>query len=698
MAGYPIHSPLSREVQYVKGVGPKLAKTLQKLDIRTVADLFYHLPRGYQDRSQIVPIEKVKIDAFHTVRGKVKLTRQYKTRRRVPVFEAIISDGTGELLLKFFGHRTGIEEQFKEGTEIIASGKVTLYRRAQMVSPHYERPEEMEGEDEHIHTNRIVPIYPLTQGIGEARIRRIIKEAVDEYVDAVEDFYDESFQTERRLMSLKHALRAVHYPETQEEALSAQRRLKYDEFFLFEVGMALRRRGIKEDQQGIAFEITPKIDEHIRARFPFQLTKGQEQAIQEIRADMESPSPMNRLLQGDVGSGKTVVALYAMLVAIANKKQAAIMAPTEILAEQHYQTVMRYLRNSRVRIALLAGGLTQKERRETLDGIAAGKVDLVVGTHALIEGDVEFKDLGLVVVDEQHKFGVIQRQKLRRKGLSPDVLVMTATPIPRTLSLTVFGDLDVSTIEELPPGRQPVATRWVNKTHLQDAYKFIREKLREGRQAFIVYPLVEESEKLDLKAATEGARFLQKKIFPDFRVGLLHGRMKSDEKDQVMRRFRDGGYHILVSTIVIEVGIDIPNASIMVVEHAERFGLAQLHQLRGRIGRGAHKSYCLLFGEPKSETAERRLMIMSRTSNGFKIAEEDLRIRGPGEFFGTRQHGLPEFKVGDIIEDFDLLQFARKDAFALVDSDPTLSAPGHQAILQQVRIKFRDRLDLINVG
>ena len=698
MASYPIHSPLSREVQYVKGVGPKLAQTLKKLDIRTVADLFYHLPRDYQDRSQLVPIERVKIDAFHTVRGKVKITRQYKTRRRVPVFEAIITDGTGELLLKFFGHRTGIEEHFTEGAEIIASGKVTLYRRAQMVSPHYERPEDMEEEDDHVHTNRIVPIYPLTQGIGEARIRRIVKGAIDEHLDAVKDFYDESFRKSHRLMSLKHALRAVHYPESQEEILSAQRRLKYDEFLLFEIGMALRRRGIKEDQEGIAFDITPKIDEHIRARFPFALTKSQETVIEEIGADMTSASPMNRLLQGDVGSGKTVVALYAMLAAIANKKQAAIMAPTEILAEQHYETIMRYLRNSRVRIGLLAGGLTQKTRRETLEKIAAGEVDLVVGTHALVEGDVEFKDLGLVVVDEQHKFGVIQRQKLRRKGVAPDVLVMTATPIPRTLSLTVFGDLDVSTIEELPPGRQPVTTRWVNKSQIQKAYDFIRRKLRDGQQAFIVYPLVEESEKLDLKAATEGARFLQKKVFPGFRVGLLHGRMKSHEKDPVMRRFRDGGYHVLVSTIVIEVGIDIPNASIMVVEHAERFGLAQLHQLRGRIGRGEHKSYCLLFGEPKGETAERRLTIMTQTSNGFKIAEEDLRIRGPGEFFGTRQHGLPEFKVGDIIEDFELLRLARKDAFALVESDPPLSAPEHQAVLQQVRIKFRDRLDLIDVG
>ncbi|NOZ22442.1 MAG: ATP-dependent DNA helicase RecG [Planctomycetes bacterium] len=684
-------------MQYVKGVGPKLAQTLKKLDIRTVADLFYHLPRGYQDRSQIVPIEKVKLDTFHTVRGKVKLTRQYRTRRRVPVFEAILTDGTGELLLKFFGHRTGIEEHFKEGTEIIASGKVTLYHRAQMVSPHYERPEEME-EDDHVHTNRIVPIYPLTQGIGEARIRRIVKGALDEYLDAVEDFYNESFRTERRLMSLTHALRAVHYPESRQEALSAQRRLKYDEFLLFEIGMALRRRGLKEGQKGISFEVTSTIDEHIRARFPFDLTQSQEKVIQEIQADMQDASPMNRLLQGDVGSGKTVVALYAILVAIANKKQAAIMAPTEILAEQHYQTIMRYLRNSRVRIALLAGGLTQKMRRETLEKIAAGEVDLLVGTHALVEGDVEFKDLGMVVVDEQHKFGVLQRQKLRRKGVSPDVLVMTATPIPRTLSLTVFGDLDVSTIEELPPGRQPVMTRWVNKTQLRKAYNFIRTKLQDGQQAFIVYPLVEESEKLDLKAATEGARFLQKEVFPNFRVGLLHGRMKPGEKDQVMRRFRDGGYHVLVSTIVIEVGIDIPNASVMVVEHAERFGLAQLHQLRGRIGRGEHKSYCLLFGEPKSETAERRLRVMTQTSNGFKIAEEDLRIRGPGEFFGTRQHGLPEFKVGDIIEDFELLRLARKDAFALVETDPTLSAPQHQGILQQVRIKFRDRLDLIDVG
>lgn len=688
---------MGREIQYVKGVGPKLAQTLKKLGIHNVADLLYHFPRDYQDRSQIAPIRSVRVDGFHTVRGKVEWTNGYRTRARVPVFEVGLADGTGEITLKFFGHRHGIEEQFKEGVEVIASGKVTFYRGVQMASPHYEFPDEVE-EDDLIHTSRIVPIYPATQGVGTARLRRIVKGALDAYLGAVDDFLDEPFRKARRLPGLAECIRAIHFPESQEEIVQARRRLKYDEFFLFEVGMAIRRQGIKERSKGIAFHVTAKIDEHIRALFPFSLTKDQERVIHEVRADMESPSPMNRLLQGDVGSGKTVIAVYAMLVAVANKMQAAIMAPTEILAEQHYRTLMRYLQNSRVRVGLLAGGLTARERRDLIGRIAQGEVDLVVGTHALLEGDVEFRNLGMVVVDEQHKFGVLQRQTLRQKGVTPDVLVMTATPIPRTLSLTVFGDLDVSTIEELPPGRQPIVTRWVEAAKLPQAYEFIREKIREGRQAFIVYPLVEESEKLDLKAATEGARSLQRDVFPEFRVGLLHGRMKPDEKDQVMLRFRSGDYHVLVSTIVIEVGIDVPNASILVVEHAERFGLAQLHQLRGRIGRGAHKSYCLLFGEPKGELSVRRLKAMAQTSDGFKIAEEDLRIRGPGDFFGTRQHGLPEFKLGDIIEDYDLLRLARKDAFDLVRNDPQLASPANRVILRQARIRFRDRLDLIEVG
>jgi len=686
---------LDLPVRYVKGVGPKLAELLKKLDIHTVHDLLWHFPRDYLDRTRIKRIRDLKIGQSETTQGKVLRTRSYHTRARKPVFEAVIGDDTGELLLKWFGYNY-VKQRLVEGVQTIVSGKVSFYRQMQMIAPYYEVASE--SEEEFVHSGRIVPIYPVTAGLRDARLRRIIKSCLDTYLDVVEEPLGEDFLRKSGLVPLREAIRKVHFPDSTAEANRARRRLKYDEFFFFEVGMALRHRGIREKSKGYSFKVTPLIDSRIRARFPFKLTRSQEKAVREICADMMSPHPMNRLLQGDVGSGKTVVALYALLVAVANRAQAAMMAPTEILAEQHFRTISSYLEGSRVRTALLSGGLPARRRKELLDMTAGGELDLVVGTHAMIEQDVQFKRLGVVVIDEQHKFGVAQRSKLMRKGVSPDVLVMTATPIPRTLALTVFGDLDVSVLDEMPPGRKPIRTSVVSPKKAHDAYAFIRRRLQAGEQAFVVYPLIEESDKLDLKAATERAKFLQDNIFPDFKVGLLHGRMSSQEKEGVMKAFRDREFDILVATVVIEVGIDIPNASIMVVENAERFGLAQLHQLRGRIGRGEHQSYCLLFGNPRSEVARRRLRVMAQTSDGFKIAEEDLRLRGPGEFFGTRQHGLPEFKVADLIEDYPILRQARRDAFKLVADDPDLVSPRGRRIRQYVELRFKDKLDLIKVG
>ena len=520
---------------------------------------------------------------------------------------------------------------------------------------------------------------------------------VEHCAPALEETFPPALLKQRKLMPIQEAIRQIHFPDSAGAAHRARRRLIYEEFFLMELGMALRKRGVKDETKGYAFRITPKIDEHIRMLFPFKLTGAQERVIAEIAEDMRSPKPMNRMLQGDVGSGKTVVALYALLAAVADGFQAAIMAPTEILAEQHRQTCSRYLAHSRVRVLTLTGG-APRERGERLKAVSMGEADLIVGTHALIQRDVRFKKLGMVVVDEQHKFGVIQRQALRQKGKHPDVLVMTATPIPRTLSLTVFGDLDFSVLDEMPPGRRPVRTRWVEPGKRAKGYEFIRKRLAAGEQAFIVYPLVEESEKLDLKSATERAAYFQRKVFPEFRVGLLHGRMPPAKKDQVMADFRAGRIHVLVSTIVVEVGIDVPNASIMVVEHGERYGLSQLHQLRGRIGRGRHESWFLVFGEPRNEDALRRLRVIQSTSDGFRIAEEDLKLRGPGEFFGTRQHGLPELRIGDIIADLPLLRLARKDAFELVADDPELAAEQNRLIKDRLVKKFRDRLDLIDVG
>ena len=689
-----MRADLHDSVQYVKGVGPKRLEVLRRLGVETVADLLRYVPRDYEDRSRITPIGKLRVGERATVRGRVLAAEKYRAKRGRLMARVKIEDDSGTLTCVWFNARFFRDGDFPIGREMFFSGRVDFYRGPQMVSPQHE----LADEGETFFGPGILPIYPLTENLNQTGLRRVVKSALDKYGHLVEDMFEPAYLKERNLPAMVDAVRCIHYPETLDDAARARRRLGYDELFLLELGMAQRRRGIRQEKCGFAFEISEKIDKRIRRRFPFSLTNAQERVIAEIQQDMRADRVMNRMLQGDVGSGKTVVALYAMLAAVANEYQSAIMAPTEILAVQHFQTMQRYLAGSRVRIALLVGGRTSRERRAELEKVAAGEADIVIGTHALVQGDVEFKKLGLVVVDEQHKFGVLQRATLRQKGKHPDVLVMTATPIPRTLALTVFGDLDVSVIDEMPPGRRPVKTHWYQPEKLDAAHDFMRKRVSAGEQAFVIYPLVEESESLDLKAATVGARHLQQKVFPDLRVGLLHGRMKSDEKERVMVEFRAGRYHILVSTIVVEVGIDIPNATIMVVEHAERFGLAQLHQLRGRIGRGSKTSWFLLFGEPKNPDARKRLQIICSTSDGFRIAEEDLKLRGPGEFFGTRQHGLPELHIADIVGDYKLLRLARRDAFKLAAADPDLAEPAHEMIRHRLDETFKGRLDLIRVG
>lgn len=685
---------LHDSVQYVKGVGPKRLELLNRLGIRTVRDLLTFIPRDYEDRSHITPIARLRVGDKATIKARVVQVEKYRARGGRAMARVLVDDGTDTLVCTWFNTRYFSAASFPEGRELLITGKVDYYNGPQMVSPQHEPADEGEA----MFGSRILPVYPLTEALNQTAIRKMTLQAVEEYAPLVEDLHSPEWLKEHNLMPLPEALRNIHYPDTMELAAQARRRFAYDELFVLEVGMAIRRHGVRVEEKGFAFDITPEIDERIRKRFPFNLTKAQERVVAEIQEDMRSPKAMNRMLQGDVGSGKTVVALYAMLVAVANHRQAAIMAPTEILAVQHFNTLERYLAGSRVRMALLVGGKTPRERAGEIKRIAAGEADIIVGTHALVEEDVQFRNLAMVVVDEQHKFGVLQRAKLRQKGRQPDVLVMTATPIPRTLALTVFGDLDFSVIDEMPPGRRPPKSRWYPKNKLPEAYEFIRKHIIAGEQAFVVYPLVEESETLDLKAAVSSARDLQKQVFPEFRVGLLHGRMRPDEKEAVMAEFRAGRYHILVSTIVIEVGIDVPNATIMVIEHAERFGLAQLHQLRGRIGRGQKPSFFLLFGEPKNDDARQRLSIICATSDGFRISEEDLKLRGPGEFFGTRQHGLPELHVADIINDYQLLRLARRDAFALISEDPHLSNPAHARIKERLEETFKDRLDLIRVG
>ncbi len=704
----PDSSVLQQPVRYVKGVGPKKAELLAGLGIHTVEDLLNYLPRTYLDAGELTPISQVKPGAFFKVLGTVAGVSSRRMRRRAGSVRHIVTidvrDDTGKISAVWFnapylGNAAG------RGDTVTLSGKTNFYKGLQMVSPALEVIGKGRPDKYSEWSLPVLPAYKLTAGLSQRIMRMILSNALSLTKGRVKDCFDRAYLAARKLVALERAYRAIHRPATVEEARSGRKRLAYDELFLVQMIMALRRRALKVESKTFRPKITPAIDEHIRKRFPFALTPAQEKVIREITADIENPAPMNRLLQGDVGSGKTVVALYAMLGYVANGFQTAIMAPTEILAGQHYNTVMRYLKGSRVRTALLVGRQKKSQRAETIGDIAAGNVDIVIGTHALIQKDVGFAKLGIIVVDEQHKFGVLQRGELRRKGLNPDVLIMTATPIPRTMAMTVFGDLDVSIIDSMPPGRIPPKTYRVPRRKLNDSYAFIRKEITAGRQAYFVYPLIEESKSEGmerLKAATQTYEHLSREIFPDLNVALLHGGMKGRQKEEIMRGFRDGKTHILVATVVIEVGIDVPEATIMVIENAERFGLSQLHQLRGRIGRGGEQSYCLLFGDSKGEVARRRLDIMCRTSDGFRIAEEDLRLRGPGELFGTRQHGLPELRHADLIEDYALLNRARADAFDVVNRREfevgrgrmRISETQFRALLEMMRTRFADRIEL----
>ena len=686
-------SLLHQSVQFLKGVGPKRSEILGRLGIHTIHDMLHYFPRDYKDRTRIQKISEAKIGAEITIQGKVLAIQSRMARNRKYILEVFVSDETGTIAATWF-NQPFLMNKFHVGDNLFLHGKVGAYKYLQLLSPEYEVIQDGETT---IKEGGIIPVYPLTERISQTQFRKIMKEAVHHFADRIEELLPQGILVKNQLLPLDKAIRSIHSPATFDDLKRAKSRLVYDELLILEMAMALRRSGIKEET-GIAFKVGTNVDTHIRKLIPFTLTNSQERVIREITTDMRSNKPMNRLLQGDVGSGKTVVAIYAILVAIANGYQAAFMAPTEILSEQHFQTIQKYLQHSHVRMQLLTGSTNSKYKKDVLEQIRNGQIDLVIGTHALVEETVQFKKLGLVVIDEQHKFGVIQRLKLKEKGVQPDVLIMTATPIPRTLSITLFGDLDISILDEMPPGRTPIKTFWISKDKEKDSYNFIHGEITKGRQVFIVYPLVEESAVLDLKAAVTEARKLQHDVFPASKVGLLHGQMKSGDKDKIMTDFKEKRYDILVSTVIIEVGIDVPNATVMVVEHAERFGLAQLHQLRGRIGRGSEQSYCLLFGNPRTHESRERLRIMTKTCDGFKIAEMDFKLRGPGEFFGTRQHGLPELKISDLIRDFPILKQARADAFEIVSKDPHLTQETHQKIRQKVLETFKDRLELISIG
>lgn len=694
---------LSTPLQFIKGVGPRRARDLERVGLSTVEDFLLRFPLRYEDRATLTPVGKLRPGTTATVVADVLSCGLRSTRRPgFRLFELILQDQTGPVRA-VFPNQAFLRDVFHAGQQVVLYGPLEFRGSGglQFTNPEYEIIRgDADEEDATVHTGRIVPIYEKIGSLTPRVQRTLIHQLLADMPASLPDPVPAPILARHRFPDRRAAIAAVHFPTAGEDvgALNAratppQRRLIFEEFFLFQAGLVLRKRQLAADRKPVTIAVDDRIRESARKALPFKLTAGQKDALREIVADLQRTQPMNRLLQGDVGAGKTVVALLAAVVAMENGLQVAFMAPTEILADQHYLTLRRMLDQSRFRVAQLTGSTPAARRREALAELASGTINLVVGTHALAEDAVGFRALGLVVIDEQHRFGVEQRATLRAKGLRPDVLVMTATPIPRTLALTVFGDLDVSVIRDLPPGRQPIATLAKAESRRDEVYRLARRELEAGRQVYVIYPLVEESEKVDLRAATEMSDHLRLEVFPEYTVALLHGRLKSDEKDRVMSAFARGEVHVLVSTTVIEVGVDVPNATVMIVEHAERFGLSQLHQLRGRVGRGTHPSTCVLVYQPPLGDAGRaRLDALVDTTDGFVIAERDLELRGPGDFFGTRQSGLPTLRVGDLQRDHALMEQARRDAIAWLDE------PGSQPIVDYLSRTWADRFGLAGVG
>lgn len=682
-------------MRFARGVGEARAAQLARLNIFTVGHLLLTLPRRYEDRRSMRAVRSLQSGDFATVTVTFRQGAWQQQRGR-GLYVADFADGTGLLRCQWYNARY-MQDFFKPGDRVLLFGKVKTFRGI----PYFQHPEMeriADDTEESIHTGRIVPVYPLTENLGQRAMRRILWNAVEAYAPHMAETLPPETIQRHGLPALRDALRTVHFPDAIAEALRARGRLAFDEFLCMQYVMLARRA--KETRVVKPHQHRPegRLRDAFLASLPFQLTAAQQRVMGEIRADMTRPSPMHRLLQGDVGSGKTVVAACALLDAIEGSFQGAVMAPTEILAAQHYRTFSRYLAPLGLRVELLKGDMTQAEKIAARAAMADGRTQLVVGTHALIQDRVVFRNLGLIVIDEQHKFGVEQRGTLYDKGAHPDVLVMTATPIPRTLAMTLYGDLDVSIIDELPAGRQSIVTRVISEKHIEKAYEFIRGQIAKGRQAYLVYPLVNESDLVELKSAAEMYDDLRMTAFAGLRMGLLHGQLKPEHKESVMRKFVAGELDILVSTTVVEVGVDVPNSTVMLVENAEQFGLAQLHQLRGRIGRGAHKSYCILQGHPKSKDAWRRLKIMEETSDGFRIAEEDFRIRGMGNLLGREQSGLPMLRVGDPLADVRLLEAARAEAQVLVEKDPHFKDPLYEPLRQRARELFREAGGHVRVG
>jgi len=683
--------------QFVKGVGPHKARLLASLGIKTITDAFHYLPFRYEDRSEFKPITHLQPGNRETVSGTIVSLKA--KGNRLSILEAVITDKTGNLKVTWF-NQPYLKRTFRMGQSIVISGLVKQNTRdmppLMMESPEYEAlPDDA---DALIHSGRVVPFYSLTEGLSQKQFRKIMFSVIGAHAATLRDPLPSDLLARNDLPALQESILELHFPRNADHIddlnrgmTRYHRRIIFDEFFLFGLGLAVIRETAGREK-GIQFRPKGILREALLKQFPFELTSAQKRVIGEIRKDMQESRPMNRLIQGDVGCGKTIVAVAAMLEAVESGYQAALMAPTGILAEQHYINIHGMIGQLGLTVQLMSGG----SKKDVVGSGDASFPDIIIGTHALIQEKVMFRRLGLVVIDEQHKFGVMQRAMLRKKGMNPDVLVMTATPIPRSLALTLYGDLDCSVIDELPPGRKPVLTTWIEASKKDEIYAVLKKELGKGRQAYVVYPAIEESEKMKLKTALQGKEAFAQK-FPEFRVGLIHGRMMTEERAEMMSLFKKKEIDILVSTTVIEVGLDVPNASVMLIVHAERFGLSQLHQLRGRVGRGSGSSYCVLIAyHPVGEDARRRLDIMVRTNDGFRIAEEDLDIRGPGEFLGTRQAGLPDLRNGNIVRDADILEAAKKEAFAIIEKDAELKELPF--LKEHLDVFWKGRVDLFKTG
>jgi ATP-dependent DNA helicase RecG len=709
----PVNLPLDQiGLEQVPGVGPRLREQLKKLGLNSIEDALYHLPSRYEDRRQLRKINQLQPGRQEVFSARVLAAGETQTsRNRRQIYEVIVEDETGRVSLKWFHYRKNwLQKRFPVGQHAVFIGEIHNFGAqreihhpdAELIPPGTDAREILSKDP--LTFGRILPVYPLTEGVTQYRMRKIWYDLVHTYAPFIHSPIPETLMRQQGLLPLSTAILSCHWPDSEQNLQllddgrdTARLSVVYDEFFFLELGLALKRHGIKIEH-GIAFKVDHRYTKPLNQMLPFRLTDAQRRVLGEIKRDMMASTPMHRLIQGDVGSGKTIVALMSALIAIENNTQVAIVAPTEILAEQHFSTFSQWLPHLGLRCELLRSGISPSERKRILAELESGELHLLVGTHAVLQEGVQFKHLGLGIVDEQHRFGVRQRGVLKQKGENPDILVMTATPIPRTLSMTLYGDLDLSVIDQLPPGRKPVKTAHFRENRRQQAYQGVQEQLNAGHQAYIVYPLVEETEKSDLLAATEASIQLAEH-FPTARIGLLHGRMKQTEKDAVMQQFRAGELEILVATTVIEVGVDVENATIMIIEHADRFGLAQLHQLRGRVGRGGNESFCYLISSGRySSEAQQRLDVMVETNDGFRIAEADLEIRGPGEFLGTRQSGLPDFRVASLLRDGVILDRARRDAFTYAEATDYLADPSAREVKQELLKRWGGRLDLITVG